>query len=56
MRTKKSVAFGLNKLQPGVEHVENIIGHTKRNEGLNTYASQNVRNNYADRWIPKNFL
>jgi hypothetical protein len=39
-------------IEPGIEHVEQMIERAENGEKLNTYVTQVVKDKYADRWIP----
>jgi hypothetical protein len=39
-------------VKPGVEHIEEMITKAEEGKKLNTYITQIVRGNYADKWIP----
>lgn len=37
---------------PGIEQVKQMVEKAKKDKGLNTYITQVVKKNYADKWIP----
>ena len=37
---------------PGIEQVEQMTEKAKQGEGLNTYVTQCIKKNYADKWKP----
>jgi hypothetical protein len=41
-----------NFVEPGIEHIEEMITKAEKGKKLNTYVTQIVRGNYADKWIP----
>lgn len=39
-----------DNIKPGAEHLKNMIVLAKKGEGLSTYISQHVRENYQRKW------